>query len=133
MPVTFAKPALLEFEGTPVTDHNRSGLSIDVERIETKQRMANGTMRKYVIADKRTFSVSWEMLPSTTADTVDGYWGGEAIRDFYDSNAGSFTLTITYDDGNSEDIEVMFSDFSFEVVKRGVYDFWNLDINLEEV
>jgi hypothetical protein len=133
MPITFAKPQLLEFEGNAVTDHNRGELAIDYERIETKQRMANGTMRKYVVADKRTFNVSWEDVPNDSNYTVDGHWGGDDIKGFYDSNAGAFTLTVTYDNGDEDNIEVMFSDFSYVVNKRGLYNFWNVDVTLEEV
>ena len=133
MPITLAKPQLIEFEGNALSDHNRGELNIDYERIETKQRMANGTMRKYVVADKRTFSVSWELLPDGTSDTVDGKWGGDAIKSFYDANAGAFTLTIMYDNGDDEDVEVMFSDFNYSVAKRGIYNFWNVDVTLEEV
>lgn len=46
-----------------ITDHNRSPLDISVERIERSQRMAGGTMRRYVVNKKRNFSCSWELLP----------------------------------------------------------------------
>jgi hypothetical protein len=47
-----------------VSDHNRQPLEMSTQRIEQRQRMANGTMRSYHIADKRTMSTSWEMIPS---------------------------------------------------------------------
>jgi hypothetical protein len=47
-----------------LSDHNRAELSISNERIEQRQRMANGTMRSFFIADKLTISTSWSMLPS---------------------------------------------------------------------
>jgi hypothetical protein len=47
-----------------LSDHNRSSLEVSTERIEQRQRMANGTMRSYHIADKLTISTSWDMLPS---------------------------------------------------------------------
>jgi hypothetical protein len=133
MPITFAKPQLLAFEGNEVTDHNRGELGIDIERIETKHRMANGTLRKYIIADKRNFSVSWEDVPSDDEFTVDGFWGVDEIKAFYDSNPGAFTLTIAYDNGDTEDVEVMFSDFNYAIKKRGVFVFCDLDVSLEEV
>ena len=47
-----------------VSDHNRAELSFAKERIETRQRMINGTMRSYHIADKVSISTSWSRLPS---------------------------------------------------------------------
>jgi len=47
-----------------VSDHNRSELSLSKQRIENRQRMVNGTMRSYHIADKINLSTSWSRLPS---------------------------------------------------------------------
>lgn len=47
-----------------LSDHNRGEISISKNRIESRQRMINGTMRSYYNADKSLASVSWEMLPS---------------------------------------------------------------------
>jgi len=47
-----------------LSDHNRSQINITNERIEQRQRMANGTMRSFFIADKLSVDTSWSMLPS---------------------------------------------------------------------
>jgi len=47
-----------------LSDHNRSPISVDKLRIETRDRMINGRMRSFHTADKMSISVSWEMLPS---------------------------------------------------------------------
>lgn len=73
MAMTFARPRLLRFNTNAVTDHNRSELGIDPERIESRKRMANGTMRKYFVADKHTFTVSWNDIPHLASQTVDGF------------------------------------------------------------
>lgn len=131
--VTFVKPQLLAFDGNEVTDHNRSPLQISIERIEDKRRMANGTLRKYVVADKRTFNVSWTNLPNSAEHTVDGYWGADEMYTFYSATLGSFDLTILYDTGNEEVVEVMFQSFSKELSKRGIYMFYDVSVDLEEV
>ena len=129
----FVRPRLMRWDSNAITDHNRSALTISPERIERKKRMANGYMRKYVIATKRTFACSWEMLPKKTSQTVDGYWGGEAIEDFYNSEYSCFDLEITDGDGTIETYKVMFTDFSKEIQKRGSVDFWKLSFSAEEV
>jgi hypothetical protein len=47
-----------------LSDHNRSDINFQTERLETKQRMVNGRMRSYFIADKLSISTSWDMIPS---------------------------------------------------------------------
>ena len=37
---------------TKLSEHNRQPVSIDTNRIERSERMANGTMRKIFIADQ---------------------------------------------------------------------------------
>ena len=55
-----------------LTEHNRSPIQVDVERIDQSVRMANGTLRKLFIADKKSLSVSWSMVPSYSTMMVDG-------------------------------------------------------------
>jgi hypothetical protein len=95
--------------------------------------MANGTMRKFVIADKRTFTTSWADVPEVAAKTVDGFWGKREIETFYNGHAGVFTLTLNMGDGVVETYSVMFSKFSAEISKRGAFDFWKVDVEMEEV
>jgi hypothetical protein len=69
-----------------LTDHNRDAISISQELIETQERMANGTMRKYVISQKDTISVSWSYVPSRTSETADLNNGAAWIESFYRAN-----------------------------------------------
>ena len=47
-----------------LSDGNRQPIDISQQRIETRQRMINGTMRSYFTADKINLSTSWQRLPS---------------------------------------------------------------------
>ena len=125
-----------------LTEHNRSPLSINTERIESSQRMANGTLRKYFIADKLNLSVSWEMVPSFRNETVDGAWGAEDLRTFYNSAEGQSAFNIRVNlakDGtnqelaNYESYTVVFSNCNFTVLKRGAQPFWNVSITMVQV
>ena len=99
-----------------LSDHNRSALDIGVERIENRQRMVNGRMRSYWIADKRTLSLSWSLLPSRsfsadpnfstttglptgtgTQYTVDGGAGGAELLEWYNNHNGTFYVFLSYD------------------------------------
>lgn len=47
-----------------LSDDNRGQIDFKQERIEKRERMINGRMRSYHIADKLKIDVSWDMLPS---------------------------------------------------------------------
>jgi hypothetical protein len=134
-PIVFAKDSLLRLNGNRLSDHNRSEMSVSTERIEQSKRMANGTLRKYVVADKRSWSVSWEDIPHSSAFTVDGFWGGEDMEIFFRSAAGQgqITLTIVRNSGSSTSHNVVISSFERKIKKRGDYEFWDVSLELEEV
>lgn len=137
MAVVLAKPRLIRWTNATgtlmVTDHNRTDLSMEVERIETSRRMANGTMRKYWVADKRTFSTSWSMLPNVSTFTVDGHSGADDMESFYYSTVGAFDLRLTYGNSPERLYRVMFTNFSKTLTKRGKFDMYDVDVTMEEV
>jgi hypothetical protein len=131
-----------------VTEHNRGPLTLDNNRIEQVTRMSNGTLRKYFIADKLNISVAWNMVPSFRNETVDGGWGAEDIKNFYESVAGRgafkiklnptvfSTDLIEQSDGALADdytYTVMFTSADFVVIKRGLQAYWDVSISLEQV
>lgn len=71
-----------------LTDHNRQAISISPELIQSESRMANGTMKKYVIAQKDKIAVSWSYVPSKTSECVDGNKGAAWLESFYKANVG---------------------------------------------
>lgn len=133
--LTFARPIDVEYATRKLSDHNRSPISINLEKIENKDRMANGTLRKFVVATKRTIKVSWENLPRQDAVTADQHWGANSLKSFYDTNGdGAFWVTINYGDGTNESLQVMFESFNIKLSKRGIYtDLYDIDFGLEEV
>ena len=151
-----------------ITDHGRAPLNISYERIENKQRMANGYMRRYTVAKKRVWNLSWDNLPSIDHSFLAGGQSGEWMQNFHDTHNGAFWMrlrrgsdieTVNLTSGlevlpnrlDSTDpivingaalegdavtprgIRVMITDFSKEVIKRGIaFDLWHLEMNLEE-
>lgn len=89
----------------------------------------------------------------TESFTTDGGAGGVELLDWYEKNTGSFWVYLSYDKYNSfgevgksdlaynnlpkysQIVEMFFADFSYSVEKRGGsnYDFWNINLTLEEV
>jgi hypothetical protein len=131
------------------SDHNRKEMQISQQRIENRQRMINGTMRSYHIADKITLSVSWDMLPSRSFSrnvifssngapsdnyysngnptngysseqyTVDGGAGGVELLDWYETHSGPFWVYLGYDKFNNETVAGQITDQSFNYL--GIY------------
>jgi hypothetical protein len=124
---------IMEWNGNKVTDHGRAAVSVDTERIGTDARMANGMLRRYVVAYKRTFSTSWDDVPHSASFTVDGFWGGREMQNFFRNTTGQFNLKLNYADGTSETIVVAFDSFDSSIKKRGTYEFWDVSVSLVEV
>lgn len=56
-----------------LSDDNRSPLQFNSLRIEKKERMINGRMRSFHVADKLELSTSWSMLPSRSFSEFPGF------------------------------------------------------------
>ena len=138
-----------------LTDHNREEVKINPEIIESVQRMANGKMRKYVIAQKNKISTSWRFVPSKTSLTVDGNKGAAWLESFYKSNVGvpmyvkvisaeidpDATIGLIPLDSNfkssstgSKIYNVFITDFSSTVLKRTTTsDYVDMNIEFTEI
>lgn len=125
-----------------ISDHGRSPLNINFERIENKQRMANGTMRRYSVSKKRVWSTSWDNLPDKDVSFLANGKAGNWMETFHNETDGMFLMRLRSGDdvnknitGTNGDVyKVMISDFSKEIIKRGpAFDLWSLDITIEEV
>ena len=117
-----------EFEDFIIlSDHNRSEIKVESDRIENRKRMINGTMRSYHVADKIKYSWNWSMIPSRgfsleptfTAGgalqrsqspdpvvgiqtvplmyTADGGAGGSDLLEWYENHKGPFYMLLSYD------------------------------------
>lgn len=127
---------------TKLSEHNRAPVGADTQRFEKTQRMSNGQLRKIFIADKRTLSTNWTMIPSYNSMTVDAGMGAEDLRSFYlNKGKGEFKVKISYNGSREEIYTMVFTSASFNIVKRNVknkvsdtpQEFWDVSIALEEV
>jgi hypothetical protein len=119
-----------------LSDHNRAPVSMDPQRIEVSRRLANGTRRRYYVADKRTFQVSWNMLPSDNTQTVDGGVGAEELSTLYynTDNVGIVQLNIAKRNLTVELVDVHITDFSLSLSKRFTNGhYYDVSMTFEEV
>lgn len=135
--VSWKQNVIMLWDGEKVSDHGRQPLAVDTEKIEQKDRMLDGTMRKYLVATKFTFSSQWDNIPSrphANFGPVDGGMSGTEMKDFVKQNTDPITLTLRDGAGNEENYTVYFEDFSFDIAKRGINtDLWNVTVSLVEV
>lgn len=147
---------IMTWDGQKVSDHGRASLSQDAERIGSDRRMHDGTLRRMHKAVKRTWSTSWENLPSTNTavrgmKTADGGMSGSEMEAFYNTHPGKFRMilrrgsaknktvptvaesALPYEDADFYIVNVMLTEFSKEVIKRGASDLWSVSVTLEEV
>lgn len=130
-----------------LSDHNRSDLDIKVDRIGKRDRMVNGGLRSYFIADKKKISVNWKMLPSRAYAsspnfdpetglssmtessqyeyTADGGAGGVEMLDWYENNKSSFYVYLAYDKYNEFSGEQKYNHLAKynEVLEMQITDF----------
>lgn len=130
----FIKPAAIELDGVFLTDHNRSELTINNERLANDIRTQFGDLRRYFRADKKNFTVSWSMIPQNFEYTVDANFGAEDMKDFFESKPGVLDMKIYFDFGDEQDYKVVITDFSFTLRNRwDDYRFYDCSLTMEEV
>lgn len=139
--ITLPSGSALYINTNKLSEHNRSPISISYDKIEKSQRMADGTMRKFFIANKKQISVSWSMLPSYSTMTLDTGFGALDLRHLYETlGSSAFPVTLYYSPTRTESFTMFFSSFSCTLEKRNVksrstdaaQEFWEVSLTLEE-
>lgn len=116
IPTLNSQTGVLEGTFNYLTDDNRSPLEISFNRIEYRQRMINGRMRSYHVADKKSYSVSWENLASRSIDpnrknldfisekyytgntiTNTSFMAADEMLEWYEDHPGEFYMILSYD------------------------------------
>jgi hypothetical protein len=130
----FSIDTIIEINGHTLTDQGRSQLSIGNDRIMSEGRMVDGTNRRFVVADKKTWSTSWTDLFSSDDYIIDSAWGGESIWNFYLTNPQQFNLTITDGTGLAKTYVAMIKSCSYDIKQRTPnFDIWDLKLDMMEV
>lgn len=147
---------IMTWDGQKVSDHGRSALNQDHERIGSDRRMHDGTLRRMHKSIKRTWNTSWENLPSTNTaargmKTADGGMAGKDMEAFYLSHPGKFRMILRRGSAINKTVpevtdsqlpfenddfyiaNVMMTEFSKDIDKRGASDLWSVSVTLEEV
>jgi hypothetical protein len=133
-----------------LSDHNRQPLDITYNLIESTDRMANGTLRKFIVARKFVIAADWKDFPTLDSNLVDysstlgdvpaNAKAGAWIKAFYEGNAfnpiyvklifaketpvlNSVPSASTYKDSQHTDGQIysaFMTTFTYNVTKRRV-------------
>jgi len=85
--------------GYVITDDNRAALQISYERLEESSRMADGTMRRFITANKKKVSTSWDTIPAAGGRnfTSDSNLSGAFLKSFFEENVyNPIWIKLTY-------------------------------------
>jgi len=123
--------------GTELTDDGRTfDENADLRMIQNE--LANGSLRRYVKANKRKFSLSWTWMPNTSTVTSDKKGGRDAVRAL--AYAGtSLTLlvrNIASASSTYETYTVFVESYSEKMIRRdtaGQIYFYDVTLSLVEV
>ena len=127
--VTFAGPALVRFDDTDITDQGRTFSEGRDERA-VSNNTANGTIKKYIIAEKRTWSLSWSYIPQLSTDTYDEKGARDTIKALA-MIGDPITLRVRNSYGEEYVYTVWIEDYDEKVVRRDfVTNIFLYDVNL---
>ncbi len=128
------KPAGLAVGGTSLSDHNRTPIDVSHENTGAFNRSSDGTMHAFVLNRKRTVSTAWDMLPENTAKTVDNFAGAQDMITLFGQGIGPYTVTLSYDTGETEVLQMFAQEFAYTVQKRWEFSsFYAVTLSLVEV
>ena len=82
-----------------LSDDNRDPIGFSIERIETKERMINGRLRSYHIADKISISTGWKNLPSRSYAASPDFDSAGVSSMLYDDVGSSSSGVRVLEDG----------------------------------
>jgi hypothetical protein len=111
-----------------LTDDNRSPIKIAYEIIDKTNRMADGTLRRYVIANKHKITTDWKETWSRTlanesfAGTSDGAKGGSWLKSFYEINVFNPVYVKLSIAGNYESIGGVITPVADDTYYSSSYD-----------
>ena len=124
---------LMSLDGIEITDHGRTCSENREERAVSVQ-LASGKIKKYVMGEKKNWTLTWTWLPGSAALTTDGFGGRDSIRALaYGSD--TYTLVIRNSNGIIDTYTVFIEDYSEELVRRDLINsqfFYNVSLTLKE-
>lgn len=130
--MNFIYPTYVSLQGIELTEEGRKPVSEERDERSIVVTLASGKNKKYIQGVYRTFTIEWEMVPKTTARTIDGKGGRDQIRSIAQSG-GTMTLVLKENNTTTETYTVFLESYTeTHVFRRGEGSRYNISIQLEE-
>lgn len=132
--MALANPAAIKIDSTWLTDQGRQPVEAAREGRFIEIELASGRIKKYWQGNtKRTFSITWEWLPSTDVNNIDGYAGRDTMRGLLKDSQTTHTLTFNDKDGGNETYTVWVEEYTEALKRRSSEEFfWDVTVSFKE-
>lgn len=124
---------LFSINGIEFTDQNRT-ISESREERSVAVQLANGNTMKYVMGEKKRWSINWTWLPDNEQLTYDGKGARDHIRALsYTGN--TYTLVMRSSYGSIETYTIFIESYSENIVRRDTVNgqyFYDVSVELAE-
>jgi hypothetical protein len=124
---------ILSLNDTEFTDQGRT-LSESREERAVSVQLASGKIKKYVMGEKKRWSLEWSWLPNSSSMTHDGKAARDQLRAIaYTGNTVTMLVRNTY--GQTDTYTVWVESYSEDVIRRDTVNgefFYNVSIELME-
>jgi hypothetical protein len=132
MPMQLRYPNLVTLGGVELTDEGRQPLQEERDERSVTVDLASGKKRKFIKGVRKSWNISWEMVPMHDGLTIDGCGGRNEIRSLAQGGAPlSFTIQDSYN--VTENYTVFITDYSETVqFRRGEGSRYQISLGLEE-
>lgn len=127
--------SFLSLGGQEITEQARKmtdSVSFNGSTIE----LDNGVSRKYMKANKRSFTFTWDWLPSLESHTIDNRKARDYIKDLAFTSRTKILMEIKLDHNEEHElIHVYINDYSESLIRRDPStgcDYYNVSLSVEE-
>lgn len=124
---------LFSLNGVEFTDQGRT-VSENLEQRSVNVQLASGRIKKYVMGNKKRWSVSWEWLPQDQSLTADGKGARNELKSLA-FTGNTYTLLMRDSVGQTNVYVVFIEAYNESLIRRDMINnqfFYNVSLELME-
>jgi hypothetical protein len=127
--------SFLSLGGQELTEQGRK-MTDNVNVNASVVELDNGVSRRYIKRNKRSFTFTWDWLPSVESHTIDNRKARNYIKNLVFSTRAKVLMSIKLDHQESaESIYVYINDYSEDLIRRdptSACDYYAVTLTVEE-
>lgn len=127
--------SFLSLAGEELTEQARK-MTDNVNVNASEVELDSGVSRRYIKKNKRSFTFTWDWLPSLDAHTIDNRKARDYIKNLVFSTRSKILMEIKLDHQESaESIYVYINDYSEDLIRRDpttACDYYSVTLTVEE-